>query len=105
MSVQYTISTDWGFTDRGTIYRGGKQAAIVVQNIQHLVNNETLEEYDSSDPAAIHLTLGIVSHLHDEHNLDKVISGNTNCLQAKSVVFGNPAVGSTQPMIKNKDDG
>lgn len=41
---------------------GGQQAALVVKNIQHLLDNEPLEEYDTSEPAAIHLTLGVVSH-------------------------------------------
>lgn len=40
---------------------GMKQAALVAKNIQHLQRQEQLEEYDSSDPAAIHLTLGLVS--------------------------------------------
>ncbi|RDW57353.1 putative amid-like nadh [Coleophoma crateriformis] len=63
---------------------GGKQAAIVASNIQHLLKDEPLENYDGIDPPAIHLTLGII----------------------KSVVFGNPKPGSSdEPMIKNKEDG
>ena len=62
---------------------GGAQAELVCKNIQHLLQEEPLESYDNIPPAAIHLTLGIT----------------------KSVVFSNPAVGSSEPMIKNKDDG
>ena len=62
---------------------GGAQAELMVKNIQHLLEEEPLETYDNIPPAAIHLTLGIT----------------------KSVVFGNPASGSSEPMIKNKDDG
>ncbi|RDW63318.1 putative amid-like nadh [Coleophoma cylindrospora] len=63
---------------------GGRQAAIVTSNIQHLLKEEPLENYDGIDPPAIHLTLGII----------------------KSIVFGNPKPGSSdEPMIKDKDDG
>lgn len=62
---------------------GGKQAALVTTNIQHLLSKEPLEEYNVTDPPAIHLTLGII----------------------KSVVFGNPAPGSSEPFIKHRDDG
>ena len=41
---------------------GGKQAALVVVNIKHLINNEPLEKYDILEPPAIHLTLGTVSN-------------------------------------------
>ena len=62
---------------------GGAQAELICKNVQHLLTEEALETYDNIPPAAIHLTLGIT----------------------KSVVFSNPAVGSSEPMIKNKDDG
>ncbi|RFU31698.1 hypothetical protein B7463_g4655, partial [Scytalidium lignicola] len=62
---------------------GAKQAELVAKNIQHLQNQEPLEDYDATDPPAIHLTLGIT----------------------KNVVFGNPQPGSTNPMIKHRDDG
>jgi hypothetical protein len=41
--------------------RGTKQAALVVRNIEHIMNQESLEEYIVSEPPGIHLTLGIVS--------------------------------------------
>lgn len=63
--------------------RGRAQAEVVCKNVQHLLKEEALETYDNIPPASIHLTLGITN----------------------SVVFGNPAVGSSEPMIKNKDDG
>lgn len=59
-----------------------KQVALVVTNIQHMLKNESLEEY-SPDPAGIHLTLGI----------------------EKSVVFRNPAEEGGEPYIMWKDDG
>ena len=62
---------------------GAGQAAVVVQNIQHLLNGETLDRYEVGHPPAIHLTLGIT----------------------KSVVFINPAPGSSEPVVKDKDDG
>lgn len=60
-----------------------RQATLVVQNIQHLLNEESLEEYEIVDPPGIHMTLGIT----------------------KNVVFGNPRPGSSEPMIKHRDDG
>ncbi|KAG8627193.1 hypothetical protein KVT40_004676 [Elsinoe batatas] len=60
-----------------------KQAEIVAQNIEHMIQGEALEEYDSSAPAAIHLTLGLI----------------------KSVVFRNPASQSEEPYIWHRDDG
>ncbi|KAF2152170.1 FAD/NAD(P)-binding domain-containing protein [Myriangium duriaei CBS 260.36] len=62
---------------------GGKQAAIVVNNIQHILDNEPLEHYDNSDVAAIHITLGVT----------------------KNVVFRNPSPGSDEPFINPKNDG
>jgi hypothetical protein len=35
----------------------------VKDNIAHLLRDEELENYDNTDPAGIHLTLGIVSFL------------------------------------------
>lgn len=46
-----------------TNYSGGKQAAIVVNNIEHLVNEEPLENYEFTDNMGIHMTLGIVSSI------------------------------------------
>lgn len=61
-----------------------KQAEIVTKNIVHLLNQEPLEKYEVTDPAAIHLTLGI----------------------AKSVIFRNPSPGSgNKPVAMHKDDG
>ncbi|KAF2224637.1 hypothetical protein BDZ85DRAFT_194937 [Elsinoe ampelina] len=60
-----------------------KQAEIVAQNIEHMIQGEALEEYDSSAPAGIHLTLGLI----------------------KSVVFRNPASESEEPYIWHRDDG
>lgn len=66
-----------------------KQAEVVTANIQRLVegNGEDLEKYEVTDPAAIHLTLGI----------------------EKSVIFRNPkgdgSEGSEVPVIMHKDDG
>ncbi|KAF8857468.1 FAD/NAD-P-binding domain-containing protein [Acephala macrosclerotiorum] len=60
-----------------------RQAALVIQNVQHLLNNEPLEEYEIVDPPAIHMTLGIT----------------------KNVVFANPRLGSSEPVIKHRDDG
>ena len=42
-------------------HRAYKQVELIARNIQHLVSNEPLEDYSVTDPAAIHLTLGIVS--------------------------------------------
>lgn len=85
---------------------GFKQATLVAQNIQHLLHGESLDSYDTSDPAAIHLTLGIVRHsLHGR--LQPINAENYELIdqQVKSVVFRNPESGSTEPTIKHKDDG
>lgn len=42
-------------------YRAVKQVEVVVRNVEHMLAQEELENYDITDPAAIHLTLGIVS--------------------------------------------
>ncbi|KAL1604829.1 hypothetical protein SLS60_004369 [Paraconiothyrium brasiliense] len=61
-----------------------KQAEIVAKNVVHLLNQEPLESYQVTDPAAIHLTLGI----------------------AKSVIFRNPSPASgNEPVVMHKDDG
>lgn len=68
-----------------------KQAEVVTANIQHLLSDSTseqeLKKYEVTDPAAIHLTLGI----------------------EKSVIFRNPrgdgGEGSEEPVIMHKDDG
>jgi NADH dehydrogenase FAD-containing subunit len=66
-----------------------RQAEVVTSNIQRLLSgsNEALEEYEVTDPAAIHLTLGI----------------------EKSVIFRNPrgdgGEGSEEPVVMHKDDG
>ncbi|KAF2625332.1 FAD/NAD(P)-binding domain-containing protein [Macroventuria anomochaeta] len=69
-----------------------KQAEVVTANIQHILNRqegkeEELEKYEVTDPAAIHLTLGI----------------------EKSVIFRNPrqdgSEGSEEPVVMHKDDG
>lgn len=66
-----------------------RQAEVVTKNIQNLLSgsNEALEKYEVTDPAAIHLTLGI----------------------EKSVIFRNPrqdgSDGSEDPVIMHKDDG
>lgn len=66
-----------------------KQAEVVTNNIQHLLSDsgEELEKYEVTDPAAIHLTLGI----------------------EKSVIFRNPrqdgSEGSEEPVVMHKDDG
>lgn len=66
-----------------------RQAEVVTGNIQNLLSgsNEALEKYEVTDPAAIHLTLGI----------------------EKSVIFRNPrqdgSEGSEDPVIMHKDDG
>lgn len=63
-----------------------RQAEVVAENVGRLLEGREeggLLEYDSSDPAAIHLTLGI----------------------EKSVIFRNPLPGGDEPVIKHKDDG
>lgn len=66
-----------------------KQSEVVTKNIQHLLSddNKGLEKYEVTDPAAIHLTLGI----------------------EKSVIFRNPrrdgSEGSEEPVVMHKDDG
>lgn len=62
-----------------------KQAEVVTANIQRLLSDsqEALEEYEVTDPAAIHLTLGI----------------------EKSVIFRNPRAAGEEPVIMHKDDG
>ncbi|XPS77717.1 hypothetical protein M3J09_009744 [Ascochyta lentis] len=65
------------------------QAEVVARNIQRLLSSgsEELEKYQVTDPAAIHLTLGI----------------------EKSVIFRNPtqdgSEGGEKPVIMHKDDG
>jgi NADH dehydrogenase FAD-containing subunit len=60
-----------------------KQAEVVTRNIVHLLQGEELEDYEVTDPAAIHLTLGIT----------------------RSVVFRNPVSGAGEPMVMAKEDG
>ncbi|KAJ4311858.1 hypothetical protein N0V94_007733 [Neodidymelliopsis sp. IMI 364377] len=66
-----------------------KQAEVVTENIQRLLSgsSEALERYEVTDPAAIHLTLGI----------------------EKSVIFRNPrndgSEGADEPVVMHKDDG
>jgi NADH dehydrogenase FAD-containing subunit len=60
-----------------------KQAEVVTRNIVHLLQGEELEDYEVTDPAAIHLTLGIT----------------------RSVVFRNPVGGAGEPMVMAKEDG
>ncbi|KAF3007889.1 hypothetical protein E8E13_010989 [Curvularia kusanoi] len=66
-----------------------KQAEVVVANIQRLLegSSDELMTYEASDPAAIHLTLGI----------------------EKSVIFRNPRGDGSEegdaPVIMHKDDG
>lgn len=62
---------------------GGKQAALVVENIEHLERGEQLTNYELTDPPAIHLTLGIT----------------------KNIIFRNPVSDSEEPFIKHRDDG
>ena len=62
---------------------GGKQAECVAKNIRHLEQGEILEDYEVTDPAAIHLTLGL----------------------NKNVIFRNPVKGSVDPVMTFKDDG
>lgn len=62
---------------------GAKQAALVAENIEHLQQGEPLSLYELTDPAAIHLTLGI----------------------SKNVIFRNPATESDEPFIKHRHDG
>ncbi|CAK7216290.1 hypothetical protein SBRCBS47491_002774 [Sporothrix bragantina] len=59
-----------------------KQATLVVQNIQHLLNNEPLDKYTNIDPAGIHMTLGLT----------------------KNIVFRNPHPGE-KPHVVNREDG
>ena len=84
-----------------------KQAGLVVSNIQHLLRQEPLEEYDATDPPAIHLTLGIVSIF--PFTRGRPCCENTrshiDCTQSKSVVFRNPLPGSNEVWTKDKDDG
>ena len=61
-----------------------KQADVVAKNAIHLLNQEPLEKYEVTDPAAIHLSLGIT----------------------KSVIFRDPSLASNnEPVITHKDDG
>merc|ERR1711939_229055 len=60
-----------------------RQAEIARANVIHSIAGEPLEDYEVTDPAAIHLTLGIT----------------------KSVIFRNPLPGSDEPVIIPKDDG
>ncbi|KAI7333943.1 FAD/NAD(P)-binding domain-containing protein [Hortaea werneckii] len=60
-----------------------RQAEIARANIIHSIAGEPLEDYEVTDPAAIHLTLGIT----------------------KSVIFRNPLPGSDEPVIIPKEDG
>jgi NADH dehydrogenase FAD-containing subunit len=38
-----------------------RQAPVVVENIEHLANNEALEHYEVAEGPSIHLSLGLVS--------------------------------------------
>jgi NADH dehydrogenase FAD-containing subunit len=38
-----------------------RQAPVVVENIEHLANNEPLEQYEVAEGPSIHLSLGLVS--------------------------------------------
>lgn len=83
-----------------------KQATIVVQNIQHLLNNESLDKYSGIDPAGIHMTLGLVCTkrlavpiFREGEREHRVLTKQT-----KNIVFRNPIPGE-QPHIKPKDDG
>ncbi|KAI7237374.1 FAD/NAD(P)-binding domain-containing protein [Hortaea werneckii] len=60
-----------------------RQAEIARANVIHSIAGEPLEDYEVTDPAAIHLTLGIT----------------------KNVIFRNPLPGSDEPVIIPKDDG
>ncbi|EPE10139.1 amid-like nadh oxidoreductase [Ophiostoma piceae UAMH 11346] len=60
-----------------------KQAELVVENVDRILKNKSLEDYDGSDPHGIHLTLGI----------------------KKNVVFRNPAAGSAEASTVDRDDG
>ncbi|KIH95059.1 amid-like NADH oxidoreductase [Sporothrix brasiliensis 5110] len=59
-----------------------KQATVVVQNIQHLLNDEPLDTYSSIEPAGIHMTLGLT----------------------KNIVFRNPQPGE-KPHVVPREDG
>ncbi|CAK7243652.1 MAG: hypothetical protein STHCBS139747_005178 [Sporothrix thermara] len=60
-----------------------KQATVVVQNIQHLLNNEPLDKYTGIDPAGIHMTLGLT----------------------KNIIFRNPFPGEKDPSFDMNIDG
>lgn len=84
-----------------------KQAPLVVNNIQHLLKQEPLEESDEAEPAGIHMSLGIVSG--SSFMPDRQSSRNSHShhhyTQTKNVVFRNPALGSSEPVTKHRDDG
>ena len=42
------------------IFRAARQAPIVVENIQHIIQSEPLEAYEITEGPAIHLSLGLV---------------------------------------------
>lgn len=60
-----------------------KQVDVVVNNIEHSLQHEPLEDYVVTDPSALHLTLGI----------------------GKNVIFRNPAKEGAEPVVTHKDDG
>ncbi|KAI9047780.1 hypothetical protein LZ554_008490 [Drepanopeziza brunnea f. sp. 'monogermtubi'] len=60
-----------------------RQAALVVENIYHLVHDEPLEHYEILEPPAIHMSLGIT----------------------KNVVFRDPGPDSPEPTIIPRMDG
>jgi hypothetical protein len=48
-----------------TLHSATRQAALVAENIEHILqNDEPLEEYEITDPPAIHMSLGVVSLSH-----------------------------------------
>lgn len=79
MSLYYFVLNS-GNTDS---HSAAQQAELVVENIDHILKNEPLGEYDASNPHGIHLTLGI----------------------KKNVVFRNPATGAAEPFVVDRDDG
>ena len=80
-----------------------RQAEIARANVIHSIAGEPLEDYEVTDPAAIHLTLGIVSDVLSRALMQS--SGVLTCIQTKSVIFRNPLPGSDEPVIIPKDDG
>jgi len=79
---------------------GAQQAGVVARNIVSMIENGQAAEEFKPTPAAIHLSLGIVSH---PSSVAKSCSKLTSA-QKRSVIFRNPAFEGDVPVVIEKDE-